>query len=458
VSTPETLDAFAVLGHLDLADRSRVKAALRAALVKKSDQIATFDQLFDLFWQAGMPGEGGGAGEMPGGGEGQARQGRRRPEEPPSEGGGGPPRPSPGGSHEPLRDLLDADPEQTERRLADAGRRARIDTVSTPFQLPYFLRRMAEAAGLDGFDALLEDLAREAQAAGASEESQAARAEAYRLRRQALEARMRELVSRELEMNRLGEAERVPAGLAEKAFESLTEAEIELLRDATARLARKLRDARSLRLKRERRGSLDVKRTLRRNLRYGGVPMEIAKRRRRPERPELVAVCDISGSVGNAARFMLQLIYSLQDQFSRVRSFVFVNHAIEVTDLFTRLPIREAVDEAFRQSYFLHSDFGQTFAELSETYLEAFNARTTLLVLGDARNNHLDPGEEALARIRGRAKRVLWLNPEPRGLWDTGDSIIATYARQCDLVAECRNLAQLTGVVDLLVAGKTRRA
>jgi uncharacterized protein with von Willebrand factor type A (vWA) domain len=330
--------------------------------------------------------------------------------------------------------------------------------VTSRLQVPYYQRRVAEALGLDGFDDLVEREIREARGAGDAEEEVAAHVEERRRRREALEARIRQAVQRELEMNRLGDAERLPPGLADKAFEQLTEAEIDLLRASTARLARKLRDAHSLRLRRERRGSLDVKRTLRRNLRYGGVPMELARRRKRRDRPEVVAVCDISGSVGMAARFMLQLIYSLQDQFSRVRSFVFVNHPIEVTDLFTRLPLREAVDQALRASYFLHSDFGQTFTELAGQNLEAFNAKTTLLILGDARNNHLDPGEAALERIRQRAKRVLWLNPEPRSLWDTGDSIMATYARHCDLVAECRNLAQLTRVVDLLVAGKTRRA
>lgn len=433
-----------------------VKAALRATLVKKSEQIPTFDAMFDLFWAAGLPGAGSGSGEVPGGGEGSARQGRRK-EGTPAEGGGGPPRPGQGPGGRPPLDLLEADPEATERALGEAARRARIEQVTNPLQVPYYQRRMAEALGLDGFEALIEELSEEARAAGEGEVEIAGRAERLGERRQALEARSRAMIQRELSMNRLGDADPVPQGLAEKAFEQLTEAEIDLLREATARLARRLRDARSLRQRRERRGSLDVKRTLRRNLRYGAVPMELVKRRKRRDRPELVAVCDVSGSVGSAARFMLQLIYSLQDQFSRVRSFVFVREPIEVTELFDRLPIREAIDHALRVNYYLHSDFGTTFLALAGQYLEAFTSKTTLLVLGDARNNHLDPGLEGLERIRQRAKRILWLNPEPRGAWDTGDSIMSTYAPCCDLVAECRNLAQLTRVVDLLVAGKPRR-
>ena len=449
---------MASLSHLDLGDRSSVKAALRATLVKKSDQIPTFDSLFDLFWSAGTGAAGSGSGEASGGGEGTARQGRRRPDQPPTEGGSGPREPGSGSPPGALLDLLDADPETTERALADAGQRARIHQVASAYQVPYYQRRMAEAAGLDAFEDVLGRVEQAARESGAGEQEVADRSDALRRRRQALEARMRDMIQRELAMNRLGDADQVPAGLADKAFEQLTEAEIDLLREATARLARKLRDARSLRLKQERRGSLDVKRTLRRNLRYGGVPMEVARRRKRRDRPELVAVCDISGSVGNAARFMLQLLYSLQDQFARVRSFVFVREPIEVTDLFDRLPLREAVDEALRANYFLHSDFGQTFTQLAQDHLEAVNAKTTLLILGDARNNHLAAGAEALERIGQRAKRILWLNPEQRALWDTGDSIMATYAPYCDLVAECRNLAQLTRVVDLLVAGKPRRA
>ena len=449
---------MASLEHLDLGDRASVKSALRSTLVKKADQIPIFDALFDAFFSAPGTGSGSGQGETPGGGEGRATEGRRSSGQPPTDGGPGMPRPGDASGLRPLVDLLEADPEATERALAAAGRRVRIDQVTSRIQVPYYQRRMAEALGLDGFERLVEEVERASRESGASDADTAARVEALRRRREAIEARVRAMIQRELEMNRLGESERLPAGLAEKAFEQLTEQEIDLLREATARLARKLRDARSLRLKLERRGSLDVKRTLRRNLRYGGVPMELARRRRRRDRPELVAVCDISGSVGNAARFMLQLIYSLQDQFSRVRTFVFVREPIEVTDLFARLPIREAVDEALRVNYFLHSDFGQTFTDLAERYLEAFTAKTTLLVLGDARNNHLDPGLAGLERIRQRAKRILWLNPEPRTRWDTGDSIMATYAPFCDLVAECRNLAQLSRVVDRLVAGKTHRS
>ncbi len=455
------------MAHLDLADRAAVKAALRATLVKKAEQIPLFDEMFDLFWTAGAPDAGSGSGELPGGGEGTARRGQRGDGElvPPGSAGGGHsaaqgssgPPPEGGSAGSPLLALLEADPEAAERALGEAARRARIDQVTSRLQIPYYQRRMAEALGLDGFQALLEALEEEARAAGAAAEAVAARAERLAARREALEARIRTLIQRELAMNRLGDPDPVPQALAEKAFEQLTEAEIELLREATARLARKLRDARSLRVKRERRGSLDVKRTLRRNLRYGAVPMELLRRRRRRDRPQLVAVCDISGSVGNAARFMLQLIYSLQDQFSRVRSFVFVREPIEVTELFDRLPIREAVDEALRSNYYLHSDFGNTFVRLAEAYLEAFTSKTTLLLLGDARNNHLDPGLEGLERLRQRAKRILWLNPEPRGAWDTGDSIMATYAPYCDLIAECRNLAQLTRVVDSLVVGKSGR-
>ncbi|HWP34644.1 MAG TPA: VWA domain-containing protein, partial [Thermodesulfobacteriota bacterium] len=372
--------------------------------------------------------------------------------------GGGPPQPGEGeGSTPPLLALLEADPEATERALAAAGRRARIEQVTSRVQVPYFERRMAEALGLDGFEPLLDELAERARAAGTAEAEIEERAGRLRQRRRALEARMRALIERELELNRLADPSPVPPALAEKPFDQLTEAEIELLREATARLARRLRDVRSLRLKRARRGSLDVKRTLRRNLRYGAVPVELVQRRRRVDRPRLVAVCDVSGSVGHAARFMLQLIYSLQDQFARVRSFVFVREPIEVTELFDRLPIREAVDQALRVNYYLHSDFGNTFLTLARDYLEAFDSKTTLIVLGDARNNYLDPGLEGLERIRQRARRILWLNPEQRWVWDTGDSIMATYAPLCDLVAECRNLAQLARVVDLLAVGKPRR-
>jgi len=168
-----------------------------------------------------------------------------------------------------------------------------------------------------------------------------------------------------------------------------------------------------------------------------------------------VILCDVSDSVRNASRFMLQFVYSLQDLYSRVRSFIFVADIGEVTECFRNNDAKEALDVALKGdiiNVYAHSNFGYAFRNFVTDHLGSVNKRTTVIVLGDARNNYNLPHDWCLREIRQRAKRVIWLNPESRNTWGFGDSEMDRYAPHCDLVEECRNLNQLYRVVDRLVA------
>ena len=220
-----------------------------------------------------------------------------------------------------------------------------------------------------------------------------------------------------------------------------------LTRKLAVRLARKRRHGRK--------GPLDFRNTIRHSLSYGGVPAEPKFRYPRPAKPEIFVVADISGSVASFARFTLHLVYAIQGQFSKVRAFVFIDGVDEVTRLFEGVEdIAEAVHRVNTEADVVwvdgHSDYGHAFEVFWQTYGKDIGPKTTVLLLGDARNNYHASQSWVVKEMQHRARHVYWLNPEPKSYWDTGDSIIGEYAGHTDGVFECRNLRQLERFVDIL--------
>ena len=235
-------------------------------------------------------------------------------------------------------------------------------------------------------------------------------------------------------------------------FFSITGDEQAHMRRAVRPLARKLATRLAVKRKRARDGSLDIRRTLRRALGTGGVPIDPAFRSKKVHRPELVLICDVSGSVAAFAKFTLMFTHALQGQFSRVRSFAFIDTVDEVTDLFADGDFGAGMARMTQEADLVwldgHSDYGHAFEVFAQRYVKTLTPRTTVLVLGDARNNYRAANVWALKEISNHAKRTFWLNPEPVGQWDSGDSIAQDYARVCDQMVECRNLTQLADFIE----------
>jgi len=213
------------------------------------------------------------------------------------------------------------------------------------------------------------------------------------------------------------------------------------------RLASKLLSRRALRYRRARHGRIDLRGTVHRSLRSGTeIPFTLMHRRRKQTKLRLMVLCDVSGSVWQVSTFLLKLVHTLQAEFSQVRSLVFVNSVVEVTELFRRMRFPHDLKN-LRQypqlNLFGFSDFGRTFYQLYRDYLDELTRETVVVILGDARNNAFDAQFWTLDEIRQRSRRILWLNPEPRREWDTGDSIIGVYAPFCDDVLECWTLDHL---------------
>ena len=242
--------------------------------------------------------------------------------------------------------------------------------------------------------------------------------------------------------------------LGEKAFSSFTRQEVEEMREAIDKLVRKLKNIVSRRFAVRDRGNLDVKKTLRASAKYDGVPLDIKYRRKTMRKSRIVTLCDVSGSVWAAARFMLNLLYSLQDCFDKVSSFVFIDQLTEVTGIFEEHDISEATRIVMEEAdvhYDAPTDYGETLRNFKKNYMELLTKKTTLIIVGDGRSNYMSPEDAILGDMRDRCRRVIWLNPEPENLWGTGDSEIKAYTHHCHEVRPCRNVNQLVTFIEELV-------
>ena len=447
VSLTESLDTFRALEVVGLADRATVRATLRATMVKRGVDLPTYEQLFDLFFSGlsdAINALTSATQETIGLDDAAFQRLLEQLQQLIEEQGIE--------LSELARALLAADAGNLERLLREAARQASLQDIQQGFQEGRFAHAVASALGLADLARELEQLREQLNGSG----SMPAGADAFMDRRlQDLTDLIKSMVRSELDRQDVSRRERQRLqSLAEKSFFYLTEDEIRRMQDAVTRLAQRLRNVISIRRRRARRGRFDSSATLRKNLQYGGVPFHVVFDRKKKDKPQVMVLCDVSDSVRNVSRFMLQFMYSLQDLYSKVRSFIFVSELGEITPLFAERDIGEAIDAALRGeiiNVYAHSDFGRAFKMFHRDFISAVNKRTTVIVLGDARNNYNLPHEWVLKEVRQRAKQVVWLNPENRMTWGFGDSEMDHYAPHCSMVEECRNLNQLYNVIDRLV-------
>jgi uncharacterized protein len=450
VSVAETIDSFLALDEMSLDDRELFRDALRCAMVKRPDDIPTYDRLFDLFWSGfhdslreqlqqalGSMGEGFDLEKL----MERLRELLQNTDVDLSELAAA---------------LLTVDANQLEQLIQQAGEEIGAGRIQNMLQIGFFSRRILEQMGLDGAGADLRDLIERLREQGMGEDEIEQLQGLMRAVQDALRRSVRAYTERELDKQNHDYIERFrQQSLQEKSFYNLTEDDLRKMRDVVERLAQKLKNVISIRRKRERRGKFDIKHTMRKNMSRDGVPFELIFKHRRKDRPKLVILCDVSSSVSNVSRFMLQFVYSLQEAFTKIRSFVFVAELGEVTQLFRDHDLYTAIDQALDGggviNPYTRSNFGMAFHVFWRDHLAALDNRTTVVVIGDARNNYNDPRAWCLREIQTKSKNVIWLNPESPGAWGFGDSVMDRYAPYTTAAEECRNLKQLTQVVDKLV-------
>jgi uncharacterized protein with von Willebrand factor type A (vWA) domain len=453
VSVAEGIDSFLALEELSIDDREVFKDALRASMVKRGDEIATFDELFDLYWSGfydslkeSFGDLGGQMSEMGIDLESLMKQMAEL-----MQGMDGDMDLS-----ELAKALLTQDLSTLENLIREAAEQAGTDRIENMLQVGFFSRRTNEQLDLEGAGGELEALtAKMAEMGMGSEEIEAMRQMIQKLLEN-MRRSVRNFVERELQTRNHDYMEKFRKEmLQEKSFYHLTEEEIARMREVVSRLAQRIKNVLSIRKKRIKRGKLDLHQTLRRNMARGGIPFEVVYKHRRKDRPKLVILCDVSSSVANVSRFMLQFMYELQEAFTKIRSYVFVSDLGEVTSVFKGSDVNAAIEKALDGgdviNVYTRSNFGQAFHDFWRDHLSSIDNRTTVLVLGDARNNYNDPKAWCLRDVHNKAKNVVWLNPESPSAWGFGDSVMDRYLPYCDVVEECRNLRQLSKIVDQIV-------
>lgn len=242
--------------------------------------------------------------------------------------------------------------------------------------------------------------------------------------------------------------------LGRRSFAAISPGEMARLRDVITRLVRMLRDAAGRRHKARARGVVDMRRTLRTAARTQGVPMALKFRHKPLRKGRIVVLCDISGSVWSSARFMLTMLYALQDCFDRVKSFVFIDEPVEVSHYFDDFDIDRALEEILQSPDIVHgaaTDYGRTLRLFKRSHMETITKKTTVIVIGDGRSNYGNPEAAIFEEIRDRCRRLFWLNPETEQFWYSGDSEMRTYEAICNEVHHCQNLNQLTAFIKNLV-------
>lgn len=440
IATSQAIDAVRAVRAVGFASRETVRDAIAAVVVKRARDRARFDDTFDAYfareprrtlWER-LEAEGFDASELAS-----------------------------------LRELLDAfaaaSPDTTlgplvhrgadlDRLLQLAGSAQMLEGMQSRLQAGFYTHRLLEhvgtwraqdelaslrvrltdAMGAERADALVEALRREVQRAA---EDVRSFVQATLSRRDADAARGDDLLG--------------------APFTALDDAEVEEVRRAVRAFVQRLRGGERVRRRRARKGRVDAHATLRRAMRTGGVPFMLSRRARRRDKPRLLLLCDVSDSVRSVARFLLELTYAAQELFDRTRTFVFVSELGETTRLFAEQPIATALASAYAGGVVPvthNSNYGRVLHAFEERVLRDVDRRTTVVILGDGRTNYQNEGAEVLDAIRARARAVVWLCPEPRAAWATGDSAMPRYAPKCTRVLEVRCARDLESAARLLLA------
>lgn len=476
VSTAETLDAFNAMELVGYRDRAFLKDALSMVLPKTADEKESFSECFDSFFSfkkfdtdppraderdsdANESGEGQDDRQ-----EGEDAQGGQGAEGRGAGGGGGRKSKKKGAvavedEDEDLGEGEMSDPTSALGKLLIAGARTELamamasaaeavnlKEIQVFTQKGLYTRKIMEAMGLN-------DLSREISSLRQSRATPARRlGQELKKRREWLREQVRDYVEQQFLLHADATGRRLREDLLRKVkLSNVEQRNFRLIQEVVFRMAKKLAALHSRRKKVFKRGALNVPRTLRHNMAYDGAIFDLHWKSVKIDRPKVFAICDVSGSVANYARFMLMFLYSLEEVMPKVRSFAFSSDLAEVTELFERNKIEDAIAKALRDYSGGSTDYGQAFVDFKKNCLDDVDNRTTIIILGDARNNYGDPRTDILKEMYDRCKRLIWLNPESRNSWTVGDAEMRRYSAYCHQVEECNSLMHLERIVGNLL-------
>ncbi len=440
VSLAESAEAFSAVDLMGIQDREHFRLSLRATLIKNLKDIPTFDKLFPLFFGTGQP-------PMLGGNptddmtpeEAQmwaeamqqfAEQLRQRMER-----------------------LMNGEP-LTKSELESLAQMVGLNQAENLDYQNWMAQRMMRALAFPEVQKAMRELMEQLAQMGMSRERLEQIRGMIQQNMKAMQEQINQFAGQRLAEN-MSENPRQDNvdSLMNRPFESLSDADKKLLQREVQKLAAALRTRIALRQKRAKSGKMDAKATIRASLKYNGVPMEI-KYRNRTHKPKIVVICDVSTSMRFCSELMLSFLFALQGQVRKTHAFAFIDHLESISEDFSGANADEAIQSVLWRmpSGHYNTDLGRAFQNFNDEYMDTLNSGTTLIIVGDGRNNYNDPRLDVFSTMTRRATRTIWLNPEPPIMWH-GDSDMPQYAPLCSDVLKVSNLKELAEAVDALMAG-----
>jgi len=462
VSPAETLDAMETLDIIGIEDRLLLKNSLSMVLSKNPEEKEAFNTSFDRFFsfnkfssennaaesgednaqddgefdpESDAPSQQGGQGDGQGGGQGGGDEASEELDFDPLE-----------AQSELGKLLLSGDRMEVMIKMAEAGRQVEVNQIVVFTQKGLYTRKIMEAMGLKG----LQDEVGELQDQG--DRPQMHLAGKLKAARDYLREQVRDYVEKQFFLHADESGKQLREELLKKVkLSNLEKRNFKDVQEIVFKMAKKLVSIHSKRRKTFKRGQLDIRKTLRSNMQYDGMLFDLKWKSQKVDRPKVMCICDVSGSVSNYSRFLLMFLYSLAEILPKVRSFAFSSDLGEVTRLFQQSKLEDAMAKTMRDYGNGSTDYGQMLADFRSHILKDVDSKTTVIILGDARNNYGDPKSEILREVYDKAQRVIWLNPEPKSSWTVGDAEMKKYAPCCHQTEVCNSLVHLERVVGNLL-------
>ena len=452
VSVADTLDAMNVVQLVGWEDRQMLKTSLSFALAKSEDEKYAFSDTFDDFFRA----------DSFRGGMDDEEDERQNP----AAGGN-----ADDAESELARMLMEDDQPGLALAMEQAAAAVGVENIRFFTQRGLYVQRVMNQMGLQQLDGQISQLGREmaqpVPGGGSGEGGEGGEGNGGQggTRQQLQDGRaylfeqVRDFVEQQLQLHGAATSKQLKEDrLRRSRLGNLDRRDQEEMRKIVDKIAKRLVALYARKRKIKDRGMLDVRQTMRKNYANDGILFSLEWKMRKIDKPKVMAVCDVSGSVASVARFLLQFLYALHDVLNGVRSFAFSGKLIETSDFFERHTAEEAVDKVMNAVGYMPTDYGESLSNFREGWLDAIDKRTTVLFLGDARSNYTDPRADIMKEIYERSKRVIFLNPEPPPLWGTGDSETKRYKPYTHVMKECSTLNHLERLVEDLLESANKLA
>lgn len=426
ISPSETIDAMNAMGFIGYEDKQVLQDSLSVSLAKSQHEKEVFKDCFDRFFQMDAFSQ---KEEIP----------------------------DPFHPHEtrmtdsPLTQmLLSGDSAGLSFALRQAAQDADITGIWFFTQKGQYIQRILKGMGQEGLDQDIQRLGRE------KDSNSLIRAQMLKEEKERVIEKVKDFVEQQFSLYAGAATEEIiEKYLRDAKLSNLEQRDYQRLHPIIRKMVKRLNDKHSRRRKHSRRGSLDLKRTLRENVAYQGLLFDPQWKAKKIDRQDIIVLCDISRSVQAVSRFMLLFLYSLNEEIARLRSFVFCSNLVEVSHIFETYDVQEALVRLQKSSdlgvVFGRTDYGQVFRDFEDNWIDKITKKSTVIILGDARNNYGNPQSDVFRLIRERSRRIIWLNPEPPTFWGTGDSEMKRYLPYCFLARECSTVNHLERIVDFLL-------